>query len=129
MIKLCKIFQSDKDILKKLSSDTAFNTAGLCFPYIIGSKKDSFSPLSFSIGQNVQAIAIRKKSTHNWKEKIKTQLYLQITWLFLKKILAYLQKQLTELSSEFRKFICYKVNTQKSTVYLDTNCKQFENTT
>ena len=48
-----------------------FNTAVLnVFPILLGVRQtDSFLSLSFSTGQNVQAIAIGKKSIHNQKEK------------------------------------------------------------
>lgn len=60
MIKLCKIFQSVKDIFKKkLSSNTALNIAVVnVFPVRkvrvrqTDRQTDSFSSLAFSTGQN-----------------------------------------------------------------------------
>ena len=97
----------------------------MAFPLKSGTRQGCpLSPLLFNIVLEVLAKAIRaekeRKGIHIGKEEVKLSLFADNMILYIEHPKDSTRK-LQELINEYSKFAGYKINTQKSLAFLDTN--------
>ena len=119
-------FSIVKDIYDKTTANIILNGEKLkAFPLRSGTKQGyPLSPLLFNIVLDVLATAIREEKRNkrnlDWKRRVKLSLFADNLILYIENPKDSIRK-LLELISEFSKVAGYKINTQKSLVFLYTN--------
>ena len=120
-----------KAIYDKPTANIIFNGEKLkTFPVKYGTRQGCPpSPLLFNIALEVLATAIRQEKEIKWIQIKKEEVELS---LFANDMILYIEnpkdttKNLSELINEFSKITGYKINIQKSVVFLYTNNEQSE---